>query len=780
VPPLARFFPLIIVAAAVLCYVNTLPNEFTFDDEWYILDQPVLRDLDRTMTEAWSQRRPLLLISFALNHHFDGYAQPGYHAVNLLIHALAGLALFGFVRRTLELTYWQGRFDQSARYLAGAVALLWVVHPLATQAVTYTVQRGESMMGLFLFTTLYLYVLGAAQRRVAPRIAWHALAILACLLGMLSKENMVIAPLLVLAYDAVFLNPAPGRFLKRRLWVVIGLLLTAAVLLNFMGSVLVDPFVATPDGRSTTVGLGVASVTWWQYLQSQAYVIVVIYLAKVFAPVNLVLDYFLAPVTGWRVVAPFAFLTVGLIVSVLGVFLRRWWGFVGLGFYLALAPTSSVLPVVDLAVEHRMYVPLAFAIALVVGIGSAVGRHARWRGWASSNMVKTAGFVATAICAVMLAALTVQRNAEYRTRVSVWETVVERRPLNPRGYHNLGSALQSEKRFEESVRPFQIALKMVPTYAEARNGFAVALRAMGDMDGAEAQYLVGLENTPSHKTLNYNYARLLFTQGQTERAIEYLQAAIKSDPEYVAAYSNLGAAQLALGRFDEAEQSWQAALAIDPGSDFSASNLVTLYLQQGRAAEALAAAEAMMQHTEQLGALNYFAYGRALLRSGKLIEAEAALRSAAAGDRPLPQAAARLMGLYIRQGRSDEARAMFEQATQYSGDPGLNALVVWTLATTPLPDDTRVMAAPAVLRLAQNVVAQQGDEVRADALEALAAALANTGQFEPAAAAQRRAIEIAEAGNLTAWQREQMNERLGLYEAGKVYVAALTSGDAQD
>jgi len=210
--PLARFVPLLIVLVAVVCYVNTLPNEFTFDDEWYILDQPVLRDLGAALTDSWTRRRPLLLISFAVNYHFDGFAQPGYHAVNLLIHALAGLALYGFARRTLELPRWYGLFDATGRYLAGAVALLWVAHPLATQSVTYSVQRGESMMGLFLFTTLYLYVLGAQRRQTWSRLLCHGLAVLACLAGMWSKESMVFAPLLVLVYDVVFLSGVPGRF----------------------------------------------------------------------------------------------------------------------------------------------------------------------------------------------------------------------------------------------------------------------------------------------------------------------------------------------------------------------------------------------------------------------------------------------------------------------------------------------------------------------------------------------------------------------------------------
>lgn len=768
---LARFLPLVIVAVTVVCYVNTLPNEFVFDDEWYILDQPLVQDLDAALTEAWSQRRPLLLISFALNYYVDGFAQPGYKAVNLLIHALAGLALFGLVRRTLELPCWAGRFDTTSRYLAGAVALLWVAHPLATQAVSYTVQRGESMMGLFLFTTLYLYALAASRQHNGARLLCQALAVLACLAGMLSKESMVVAPLLVLVYDAVFLAGSPGGFLKRRAWVVAGLFLTWLVLIDFVDASLVQPMVTPTGQRSESVGLGVASVTPWEYLQTQAWVITVVYLPRVFAPVNLVLDYFLPPLTGWRVIAPFAFLAVGFLVSLLGVILRRWWGFVGLGFYLALAPTSSVLPVTDLAVEHRMYVPLAFAVALVVGVCSAAGRWLLRNGWLRPHSAVGLGAVATLACLVVLCVLTVQRNAEYRTRVGLWQTVVERRPGNPRGLYNLGSALQKANRYREAIGPYEAALRIVPTYAEARNGLATSYGFVGMPGLAERQYLIGLGHTPRHEKLNYNYGRMLLRRGEAEKSLAYFEQAIETDPEHSDARSNLGTALLALGRIDEAEAQWRRALADDPGAVFAASNLVALLINRGEVGQAVSVARSIRRDPRRNLAMPWHVLGRALLRAGELGEAEQALRQATDREEPLLPAAVRLMELMIRQGRVDEASAVFEQITGRTQDPRLGAQAAWVLATTPLPNGSgaRAMSDEAVLTLARNVVRQQAPRPSAQALEALAAAQANAGQFDVAARTQRQAIQSAADAPMTDWQRKRMRQRLELYESGQRY-----------
>ena len=145
--------------------------------------------------------RPVVQLSLAFNYALGGLNVWGYHAFNFVIHVLAGLTLFAILRRMFESERLRMRYGQSAPWLAGLIALIWLVHPLQTESVTYVIQRAESMMGLFFLLTMYAGIRGASSARPA---AWFVAAIIACALGMASKESMVVAgPILIVLGPAI-------------------------------------------------------------------------------------------------------------------------------------------------------------------------------------------------------------------------------------------------------------------------------------------------------------------------------------------------------------------------------------------------------------------------------------------------------------------------------------------------------------------------------------------------------------------------------------------------
>ena len=141
-----------VALAALAVYHNSFSGPFVLDDVPTIPENSTLRDLSRALSppaDAGVGDRPVLNLTFALNYALGGTAVWGYHAVNLLIHALAGIVLFGLVRRTLQRPGLRERYGADALPLGLAVAVLWTVHPLQTEAVTYISERAESLMGLF-------------------------------------------------------------------------------------------------------------------------------------------------------------------------------------------------------------------------------------------------------------------------------------------------------------------------------------------------------------------------------------------------------------------------------------------------------------------------------------------------------------------------------------------------------------------------------------------------------------------------------------------------------
>jgi len=285
-----KFIPLLVIAAGLLAYHNSFTGPFIYDDLPSILTNLSIRHL-WPIWHALSppheggitvEGRPLVNLSLAVNYAFGGYNVWGYHVVNLAIHLLAGLTLLGVVRRTLLRPVLRERFGAAANELAVATAVLWTVHPLQTESVTYVVQRAESIMGLCYLLTLYCFIRGAESRR--PGV-WYGVSVVACGLGMASKEVMVSAPLMVLLYDRTFLSGSFREAWRRRWPLYLGL---AA------GWILLGVLVASWQLPATSANAQRLGLSWRQYLATEPGVILY-YLRLSVWPHPLCLDYWVRP-----------------------------------------------------------------------------------------------------------------------------------------------------------------------------------------------------------------------------------------------------------------------------------------------------------------------------------------------------------------------------------------------------------------------------------------------------------------------------------------------------
>ena len=206
---LTRLAPVIIVLAGVWAYTTSFSGVFVFDDLAAIARNPHLRSIwpPAAPPDTTLAGRPVATLTFALNYAAapadarETFARGagelpgaesrlarnarGYHTVNLAIHLLAALTLFGVVRRSVLAARPGADVQRGAAAIATGVALLWVVHPLTTSAVTYLVQRVESLMGLLYLVTLYCAI---RAHETGRRGMWMSGAVAACALGMATKE----------------------------------------------------------------------------------------------------------------------------------------------------------------------------------------------------------------------------------------------------------------------------------------------------------------------------------------------------------------------------------------------------------------------------------------------------------------------------------------------------------------------------------------------------------------------------------------------------------------
>jgi tetratricopeptide (TPR) repeat protein len=642
--------PWLLALVGVLIYSNTFSNDFVFDDEPHIQLDESIRDLTDLPAIVAGSRRPVVKLTLALNYAIDGLNPAGYHAFNIMVHVLAALALFGLVRRILLASHLCDRFAPIAPWFAFSVALLWLVHPLNTQAVSYVIQRGESLMGLFFLLTLYGLVRSATSESSAGQWRWAVVCVTTCLLGMGTKEVMAVAPVVALLLDRAFLAGSLGEALRQRWGLYLGLAATWLILpLMGLSEVLAD---------DQSAGFGLQLVTWWQYLLSQGEVILH-YIKMAFWPHPLVFDYLWLPswFTG-RWGPSVALVALLLSVTAVGVVRNTWWGFLGAWFFLILAPTSSIVPIADLAVEHRMYLPL---LAIVVGVVAVM--NALLHKTVQPSRRRILATLAVLVPAIALAATTLTRNLEYRSPITLWLTVTERAPLNPRAFHNLGSALFKADYRDQAMFAFERALEMVPNYAAAHNQVAIIWLDRGRLDLALPHFRQALEATPDDPEIAYNYGRALLRNGETQAAMAQLNHALTLRPNYAKALNMRGVAYAEREQYAAAIADFRSAIADDPDLDGARQNLAKALIDSGQIAQGIDLFEQVLRSSpDDAMALITLARIRATapdpaLRDGTQA-VQLAQRAAALTDRHDVLTIDTLAAAYAEVGRFDEAAAM--------------------------------------------------------------------------------------------------------------------------
>jgi len=641
--------PLVLVALGAAAYWGTLDVPFMFDDDNAIVDNPHVRSLvplSRSLTapeQSTVAGRPVVSFTLALNYAVSGLEPWSYHLFNIAVHLLAGLALFGVLRRTLSgLRQDAGGGGPGAGW-ALAAAALWLVHPLHTESVTYVSTRTESLMGLLYLAALYALIRSASSHRAT---AWAVACVAATALAMGTKEVAVTIPVVLLAFDAVFLADGWKDALTRRRWLYLGLAATWLVLALLMAG----------GPRSETVGLAFPDMRPADYLRTQAGVIVA-YLRLAVWPHPLVLDYH-----DWPVARTFSAGTVlamlvlaGLLAASLWLLWKRSWaGFVGFAFFAILAPTSSVVPIVsEVAAERRMYLPLAPLVVLALaGAWWALGRLGPGR--------RQPAFVAAVtLIALLLVGLTVNRNRVYASEIGIWEDTVAKRPANTRAIENLGTALARAGRHREAAEQFRRSLQLNASSALALEGLGGSLLQLGQREEGLAQIQQALRVDPAATRALENLGLIQLEEGEVGEGVRLLTRAAELQPEDGLSRVNLAKALLASGDLDGAEAALTEAVRLAPESAVAHARLATLLAERGRA-------EAAAPHVERALALDprdpstRVTAGQIALRRGDVETALDHYRSAHDDAPENREAALGLAACLRRSGRSAEAAAVLD------------------------------------------------------------------------------------------------------------------------
>jgi Flp pilus assembly protein TadD len=549
---------LCLAAVAVALYGPTLDHGFVFDDLWNIQENEAIRleRLDRESLARASRgargmgNRPVSNLSFALNYYV-ARQDPGpraYRWASLLIHGGSAALVYGILALTLGAARGcRSRPGEPRPAAAGAArrplllplmaTLLWLVHPIHTQSVSYLHQRMTSLAALFFLGSLFAYILGRRADSPRRRGAAFAAAVVCGALALGSKETALVLPIVILLYEWTFFQELRLSWLRerRRIW-VLGSLLLACIALLYLR-----------EGWSWFEWMyGQLPISPAQRLLTQSRVVVFGLSLLAFPhPSRLNVDHDLAP-SASLFEPPTTLLSLGLLAGLLALTLwcahRRWrFAFFGVVWLFATQLVeSSVLPV-EMVAEHRLYLPSVGALFLLLEPVS------RWRRpaprWAA---------IAAASIALLLGSWTLERNQVWKDGASLWADAVAKSPLK--------------------VRP--------------RNNLALALTARGETARAKAQLRQALRLQPTHPEASFNLGRLLLAEGDVEEAIVHLLAAVRGKEDLFDAQYALGLALLRAGHPAAAERRLVRALNLRPKSPDAHYELANTLRLQGRVEEA--------------------------------------------------------------------------------------------------------------------------------------------------------------------------------------------------
>ncbi len=522
--------------AGLIVYGPALKGPFVFDDQYLPFFLPHFAE--QPMLLAIRGVRPLLMFSFWANSHIAGTQPYLYHLFNLLFHVVNSLLVFLIARRLIS---WAGSEGRAREGLAAFAGALFLLHPVQTESVSYIASRSENLSAMFLFGAIAVFVL---RRRTA--VSWPVSLAILVLYGaaVSTKEHTAVLPVVLLLID-YFWNPGFSLSGIRRNWKLYAPLLA--------GTALAALSVARLLSSAPTAGFGVIGLPWHDYFYTQWRALWV-YFRLFVLPFGQSADYdypiVRTPFDPWAL----AGLAGLLILLGSAIYFRKRYTLASFGFLAALvllAPTSSVVPIMDAVTERRLYLPM-LGLVLV-----AVELLRRWR--AQRQVV-----VGTAVAVlVVLAFLCYQRNRVWASDVALWEDAVANSPRNWRAHFQLGVAYFQQGRCDVAEREYETAaglgkpdFRLYVDWANAEDCLNRPEKALEKL-----RLAVGIER----RAVAFSQMAMVYgKQGKDAEALAAIATALELNPGEDMAYFYRGNLHVRSGDFAGAAADYSKALEINP------------------------------------------------------------------------------------------------------------------------------------------------------------------------------------------------------------------------
>ena len=616
---------LVLLALGLIAYSNSFLTTFHYDDFTRIIENDAIFDLSNLgRIYSYCKQRYLTYLTLAINYKISRFDPTSYHIFNFFIHYFATLFLYFLVIETWKTPAMkESESGSPLRVAAFLTAGIFFLHPLQTQAVTYIIQRAESMAGMFYLGAVLFYVKARLSESRRGIRGYYLLMILCGLAAAFSKETAVTLPITIAIYELFFFNTCVKDLLRNK--IMITLIVPAGIIVAYKLGMLIE--------RDFYHDLNVP-YTRKQYFFTQ-FSVLLTYLRLFFWPANQNLDWdYPVAVTFFhtRTVSSFFLLLMLILLALLAYKKYRLLSFGIIGFFVTLAPTSSVIPIMDLMYEHRMYLAVGF---LAMGSVQVLTQLHEYTTRVSHRSYKV--FLYSVIFTVLplLTGLTYARNKVWANSLTLWGDVVQKSPNKTRPHINYGKAL-----YEYSL---------------------------GDLRGAKKEFEIARRLCPECATPYHNLAFINWKEGNHEGAVTLYHEAIKRDSDYKEALYQLGRIYKELNQWQEARIYLERVINLASGYQFIPAylDLIDVYLALGLRNEALQLAEMMTRIPDGLPSLDYYR-GLAFYKLQDFAQAKSYFTRQAARGTKLHSTCLMLGQIHYLEGDYDQAEAAFGRAIEVS------------------------------------------------------------------------------------------------------------------
>lgn len=648
---------IIFAITGYIVYSNTFHVPFVFDGLTNILNNDKIRvtsidvkSIIRAGIKSVAWRRPIANISFAMNYLIHDYSVRGYHVVNFTIHILNTILLYLLFKSTLVLSS-EIYLEKNAILLSFVGALLWLVHPLNTQSVTYIVQRMTCMTAFFYLLTFMLYIWGRHAENIKKKYLYYIGSFIAGIFALGCKEISVTLPFFILLYEWFFFQDLKKEWIIKSLkYFLIIFIIISGVSLIYLGLSPIEKILTTYEVRDFTLKERV--ITQFR--------VVIYYISLILYPhpsrLNLDHDFILSESLINPITTLFSLLLIilSIVISIYKVKNYRLISFCIFWYFGNLALESSFIAL-EIIFEHRTYLPSMFLLFIPIILGFKYCKNGKMNGFIVSSIL------------ILLSIWTYQRNKVWGDSILLWQDCAKKSEKKVRPHYNLGNILLEKGRYDEAIEQYRKTIELDNKHVKGYNNIGIALAMQGKIDEAIKSYEAALAINNFHVNSINNLGIALAEKGNIQEAIDSYLRVLQINPMHEKAHFNLGIILTRNGKIIEAKEHFSEAIRTKPDFAEAHNELAGVFAKLGRKEEATKhLTMALELEPDLIGKRNESGY--VLLGDGEAGNDIQFLAKKGEIRSTLAEAQNQIGVALAKQGKMEEAIIRIEKAIKYNPD----------------------------------------------------------------------------------------------------------------